>query len=115
VLDDLTRLVNPTGTIGIIGVFFPQDPGGVNEMAKQGTYALPLGMMWDKGLSIGTGQTPVKRYVEFLRDLIIAGKAKPSQIISKRLSLAEAPDAYQRFDERAEGYTKVVLKPGLKA
>ena len=114
VLDDLTRLVNPTGTIGIIGVFFPKDPGGVNAAAKNGTYAVSLGTMWEKGLSIGMGQTPVKRYVEFLRDLIIAGKAKPSQIISKRLSLAEAPDAYQKFDERAEGYTKVVLKPGQR-
>ena len=43
VIDDLTRLVNPTGAIGIIGVFFPQDPGGADPHAKKGEYLIPLG------------------------------------------------------------------------
>ena len=48
---------------------------------------------------------------EYLRDLIIAGRAKPSFIVSHRLPLTEAPSAYDRFDRRADGYTKVILKP----
>jgi glutathione-independent formaldehyde dehydrogenase len=32
-------------------------------------------------------------------------------IISHRLGLDEAPAAYQHFDARDEGWTKVVLKP----
>jgi threonine dehydrogenase-like Zn-dependent dehydrogenase len=65
-----------------------------------------------KGISIGTGQCPVKRYNAYLRDLIVAGKARPSFIVSHRVDLDQAPDAYRRFDQRRDGYTKVILKPG---
>ncbi len=109
-LADLVRVTNPTGHIGLIGVYFPQDPGGKGE-AKKGLFTLPLGDAWNKGISIEMGQAPVKRYNVYLRDLIIAGVAKPSIIVSHRLPLAAAPDAYEKFDERADGYTKVVLKP----
>ena len=110
-LEDLIRLVNPTGKIGIVGVYMPQDPGGQNAQAKQGIFPLPLGLAWNKGITIGMGQCPVKQYNEFLRDLIIAGKAKPSFIVSHRLPLDAAPNAYQEFDKRNSEYTKVVLKP----
>lgn len=46
-----------------------------------------------------------------MRDLIAAGKATPSWIVSHDLSLDQAPDAYQNFDERNDGWTKVVLHP----
>jgi glutathione-independent formaldehyde dehydrogenase len=111
VIEELVHVVNPTGRIGIVGVYFPKDPGGVDKQAKRGQYQLPLGEIFEKGLSIGTGQTPVKRYNAYLRDLIIAGRAKPSFIVSHRLTLDEAPMAYAKFDERSDGYTKVVLKP----
>ena len=111
-IDDLVRVLNPTGRLGIVGVWFPEDPGGIDEAAKHGRHELPLGMMFAKGLSIGMGQCPVKAYQKHLRDLIIDGRAKPSFLISHHLSLAEAPDAYRRFDRREEGCTKIVLKPG---
>ncbi|MDQ3965365.1 MAG: aldehyde dehydrogenase, partial [Actinomycetota bacterium] len=38
-------------------------------------------------------------------------RAKPSFVVSKNLPLDDAPDAYHRFDQREEGYSKVVLKP----
>jgi len=31
--------------------------------------------------------------------------------VSHRIPLEAAPDAYKKFDERADGYTKVLLKP----
>jgi glutathione-independent formaldehyde dehydrogenase len=46
-----------------------------------------------------------------LRDMIIAGVAKPSFIVSHNISMDEAPDAYREFDQRSEKYTKVVIKP----
>lgn len=113
ILDNLARLVNPTGHIGLIGVYFKQDPGGVNQPAKEGAYQLSLGNFWDKGISIGMGQAPVKRYNEALRDLIINGRARPSVVVTQRLPLSAAPDAYSHFDKREPGYTKVVLKPAL--
>ncbi|MDR7048615.1 threonine dehydrogenase-like Zn-dependent dehydrogenase [Duganella sp. 3397] len=51
-------------------------------------------------------------YNRQLANLIHAGKARPSTIISHELSLSEAPNAYEKFDKRADGWTKVVLKPG---
>jgi glutathione-independent formaldehyde dehydrogenase len=60
---------------------------------------------------MGTGQTPVKAYNRHLCKLIEEGKAEPSFVVSHELSLDEAPDAYQHFDSRDDGWTKVVLKP----
>jgi threonine dehydrogenase-like Zn-dependent dehydrogenase len=60
----------------------------------------------------GTGQANVKAYNRYLRDLIIAGRAEPSFVVSKQLPLDDAPDAYSRFDKREDGYFKVVLNPG---
>jgi glutathione-independent formaldehyde dehydrogenase len=50
-----------------------------------------------------------------LRDLITAGRAKPSFVVSHELPLEQAPAAYGKFDKRIEGYTKVVLHPALAA
>jgi glutathione-independent formaldehyde dehydrogenase len=108
-------VVNPTGALGIIGVFLPEDPGGGDEPAKRGEYTLPWGLLWSKGIQVGMGQTPVKNYSLALRDLIAAGRAKPSFIVSKRIPIVAAPDAYRRFDRREPGYTKVLIKPGAAA
>jgi glutathione-independent formaldehyde dehydrogenase len=53
----------------------------------------------------------VKQYNANLRDLIISGRALPSFVVSHQVSLDEAPDAYQKFDQRIDGYTKVILHP----
>jgi glutathione-independent formaldehyde dehydrogenase len=112
VLDWLIQVVNPTGAIGIVGVYLAPDPGAKSDQRKQGIYPFPLAEIFNKGISIGTGQCPVKRYNAYLRDLIVAGKARPSFIVSHRVDLDQAPDAYRRFDQRRDGYTKVILKPG---
>jgi glutathione-independent formaldehyde dehydrogenase len=44
-------------------------------------------------------------------------RPKPSFIVSQRLPLSKAPEAYEHFDKRGEGtgrdWTKVLLKPDL--
>ena len=57
------------------------------------------------------GCDPDERYNTQLRDMIIAGRARPSQIISHRLPLSQAPDAFQKFDQHIDGYIKVILDP----
>lgn len=115
----IAELINPTGSVGLIGVYFDEDPGGVDKNARKGRFVLPLGTLWNKGITIGQGQAPVKKYNVYLRDLIINGKARPSFIVSHRLPLSKAVEAYARFDERGVGkgtdWTKVLLKPGLAA
>jgi glutathione-independent formaldehyde dehydrogenase len=111
-MNNLVQTVKATGGIGVVGVFLPQDPGAQDALAKEGKLAFDFGNFWFKGQRIGTGQANVKHYNRNLAKLIHAGKAKPSQIISHELALDEAPQAYEKFDKRAEGWTKVVLKPG---
>lgn len=112
VIESLAQLVEPTGAIGLIGVYFPADPGGNTEQAKQGIYPIPLGEMWNKGISIGMGQCPVKQYDVFLREAVVTGQAKPGTIVSHHISIDEAPEYYERFDKREDGVTKVVINPG---
>ena len=42
-------------------------------------------------------------------------RAKPSQIVSHRIQIDEAPDAYDKFDQRIDGYTKVLIRFGKAA
>ncbi len=111
VLDGLVSAVRTTGGIGVVGVYLPQDPGAATEGAKEGRIGFDYGTFFQKGQRMGTGQCPVKRYNEQLRDLIIAGRAHPSWLASHEVPLAEAPAAYEKFDQRADGYTKVLLHP----
>lgn len=111
VLNDLIRSVRPTGKLGIVGLYLPEDPGAPTADAAEGRLLLEMGKLFEKGQSLGTGQANVKRYNRRLRDLIVAGRATPSFLVSKRVPLVEAPDAYARFDAREDGYSKVVLDP----
>ncbi|GAA0906840.1 glutathione-independent formaldehyde dehydrogenase [Streptomyces thermoalcalitolerans] len=112
VLNTLVNTVRPTGMLGVPGLYVPSDPGGPDEHAKHGQLLVSIGKMFEKGQQMGTGQCNVKQYNRQLRDLIIAGRAKPSFVVSHTLPLEQAPQAYEKFDKRIEGYTKVVLRPG---
>ena len=62
-------------------------------------------------MKLGTGQCNVKAYNRYLRDLIISGKAKPSFVVSHEIGMDEAVEAYDKFDRRVDGYTKVLIHP----
>ncbi len=111
-MNNLVKTVKATGGIGVVGVFIPEDPGAKDKLAREGKLAFDFGKFWIKGQKVATGQANVKAYNRKLCNLIEAGKAKPSWIISHELPLAQAPEAYENFDERKSGWTKVVLKPG---
>jgi len=110
-LNRLVKSVRFTGAIGVVGVYIPQDPGGPDEFAKRGQVVFDFGEFWFRGQTLGSGQCPVKKYNRRLRDLIAGGKAKPSWIVSHEISLDGAPEAYENFDNREDGWTKVVLHP----
>jgi glutathione-independent formaldehyde dehydrogenase len=111
-LNNLVQAVRPTGGIGVVGVFVAQDAGAQDALAQQGKVAYDFGAMWMKGQRVATGQANVKAYNRKLRDLIAAGKVKPSAIISHELPLEQAAQGYEHFDARRDGWTKVVLKTG---
>jgi glutathione-independent formaldehyde dehydrogenase len=110
-LNRLVQSVRFTGGIGVVGVYIPQDPGSPDDLAKRGQVAFDFGQFWFRGQTLGSGQCPVKKYNRPLRDLIAGGKAKPSWIVSHEISLDGAPEAYEHFDNRDDGWTKVVLHP----
>ena len=50
-----------------------------------------------------------------LRELIHEDRAASSFIVSHELPLEPAPDPYKHFDARKNGWTKVVLHPGVSS
>lgn len=97
-LNMLINAVRFTGGIGTVGVFVPQDPGAKGELAKQSKATIDFGTQWFKGQTMGSGRAPVKRYNRQLRDVIAAGKATPSWIVSHEISLDQAADGVERVE-----------------
>jgi threonine dehydrogenase-like Zn-dependent dehydrogenase len=110
-LNNLVQSVKFAGTIGVVGVFIARDPSSPDQLYKQGEVAFDYGMFWSKGQTMGTGQCNVKNYNRALMALIAEGKARPSFVVSHELPLDAAPDGYQHFDKRDQGWTKVVMHP----
>ena len=110
-INSLVQAVRPTGRIGVVGVFVPEDPSAADDLAREGKFAFDFGTFFFKGQAMGTGQANVKQYNRGLRNLIHRGKVQPSAIVSQELSLDQAAEGYERFDEREDGWTKVLLHP----
>jgi len=111
VLENCIKVTRPTGGIGVPGLYVPSDPGAPDSNSSQGQLLLSFGTLFEKGLTIGTGQCNVKSYNRYLRDMIISGKAKPSFVVSHEIEIEDAPSAYVKFDRREDGYTKVLIHP----
>jgi len=111
VLDQLIMVTRPTGGLGIPGLYVPSDPGAPDAQSGKGQILISFGKLFEKGLSLGTGQCNVKAYNRYLRDLIVAGRAKPSFVVSHEVGMDDAVEAYDKFDRRVDGYTKVLLHP----
>jgi glutathione-independent formaldehyde dehydrogenase len=111
VTEAMAELLNPAGRVAITGVWPPKDLGAVEPSLKEGKFTVPWSKLFNKNVSIMMGRDDDERWNSKLRDMIITGAAKPSLVVSHRLSIDEAPAAFAKFDARREGYIKVVLKP----
>jgi 2-desacetyl-2-hydroxyethyl bacteriochlorophyllide A dehydrogenase len=96
-VDTAIRSVRGGGTISMVGV-----PSVV-------TGEFPYLDMWLKSLTFRAGWCNVQAYMRPLLDLIAAGRLKPDVIISHRMKLDDAAEAYRMFDAREA--TKIVLTP----
>lgn len=95
------EMVAKAGTIGIVGVYPP------NHMH------FPLGMAMQRNLTVQAGNCNHRRYMPGLLSRIAAGSADPTTVISQQEGIPSAIEAYQAFDRREPGWTKVVLEmPG---
>jgi threonine dehydrogenase-like Zn-dependent dehydrogenase len=72
---------------------------------------VPVGAAFQKGLTLKMGQTHVMRYMQPLLERIQSGELDPSFVITHRVPLSGAAEAYKTFREKQDGCIKVVLKP----
>lgn len=99
-LDTIIDVTRYGGSISVPGVYFAFDPKGKGINAKIGRPAFEWGLAWDKGLTISTGQTPVRAYNRNLMTSILFGRVSLEKILNTTvISLDEAPDAYAQFNE----------------
>jgi glutathione-independent formaldehyde dehydrogenase len=111
VIEDLARLVNPTGHVGIAGVYAEKDLHPAPSGAGDGALTVPWATFFAKGVSVGFGRTNDRRYTTLLRDLVVSGRARPGVIVTHHGGLDDAPGLFTAFDRRAEGIIKAVLQP----
>jgi threonine dehydrogenase-like Zn-dependent dehydrogenase len=99
VLQQAIRSCRKGGTISVPGAYLgAADP-------------LPMGAFMNKGLTMTTGQTHMQRYLKPLLQRIESGEIDPSFVITHRVPLTDAPEAYKTFRDKQDGCIKVVLKP----
>ena len=65
----------------------------------------------NRSLTIKTGQTHVQRYLRPLLERIQRGEIDPSFVISHRMPLEDAPQAYAMLNDKRDDCVKVVLRP----
>ncbi|MBD3881989.1 glutathione-dependent formaldehyde dehydrogenase [Phormidium tenue FACHB-886] len=87
------------GTVSLAGVY-----GGIIDK-------VPMGAAFNKGLTFKMGQTHTQKYLRPLLERIQAGEIDATFVISHRLPLEDAPNAYDMFKHKKDNCTKVVLKP----
>ena len=75
-----------------------------------GPVPINMGSVVQKGLTIRSGQTHVKRYLEKLTSLIQEGKFDTTSMITHRSGdLDQGPDLYKTFRDKKDGCIKVVF------
>jgi glutathione-independent formaldehyde dehydrogenase len=110
VLNDLIAVVRAGGKIGVPGIYVPEDPEGVDEQAKHGSFPLDFGKGWLKSLQITTGMAPVSNYNRQLMMAILHDRIQLSKIMNiEVIQLDLAPQAYADFD--AGSPKKYVIDP----
>jgi threonine dehydrogenase-like Zn-dependent dehydrogenase len=68
-----------------------------------------FGMAFNKGLKMKMGQTHTHKYMKRLLEHIQDGEIDPSFVISHRMTLDQAPQGYQIFQQKQEACTKIVM------
>jgi alcohol dehydrogenase len=95
-LEMAIRLTRPAGSVQCIGVYAER-------------IEVHMGLAWLKSLTVRGGQANVIRHVDRVLELLAAGVLDPAPLVTRHLSLEDAPEAYAAFDRREA--LKIVLTP----
>ncbi|MCU1690542.1 MAG: glutathione-dependent formaldehyde dehydrogenase [Jatrophihabitantaceae bacterium] len=95
------KSVRRGGSVSVLGVY-----GGEVD-------PLPMMEMFDRGITLRMGQANVKRWVDDILPLLDdnADPLGALDLVTHRMSLDEAPHAYEIFQKKEDGCIKVVLTP----
>ena len=94
-----TKAIRKFGTIQLTGVYG----------AKYNLF--PLGNMFERNITLKMGQAPVIHYMPMLYDMIVKGKFDPTDIITHKMKLEQASQAYKLFHDNEDNSIKFILKP----
>jgi threonine dehydrogenase-like Zn-dependent dehydrogenase len=93
-------IVRRGGTISLSGVY-----GGEAD-------PLPLFTLFDKQVQLRMGQANVRRWTDEIMPLLANGDPLGVEDFhTHQVPLAEAPEAYEKFQKKEDGAVKVLLKP----
>jgi threonine dehydrogenase-like Zn-dependent dehydrogenase len=99
-LHDAIDIVRRGGTISLSGVY-----GGSAD-------PLPMLTLFDKQVQLRMGQANVKRWVPEIMPLLMEEDVLGvDEFATHHLPLAQAPEAYEMFQKKADGAVKIVLRP----
>lgn len=93
------KAVKKYGTIQLTGVY-----GSFYNM-------FPLGKIFERNITLKMGLAPVNHYMPELYKKIVNREIDPTEIISHKLPLVQASQAYKIFNDHEDECIKVVLKP----
>ena len=96
-LDAALRLARGRGTVSVVGAHFEPD------------FPLDNHLMFERELTLRFSIGDAAGHRGTLLELIVAGRLDPASVVSHRMPLADAAEAYRLFDAREA--TKVVLAP----
>ncbi|MGH2922727.1 MAG: zinc-binding dehydrogenase [Solirubrobacterales bacterium] len=95
-LDLACRLARKAGTVNATGVY--AEP-----------IELHMGVVWIKALTITSGHANVIKHLDPVLERIADGRLDPAPLVTHRMKLDEAPEAYEIYDRREA--LKIVLTP----
>jgi threonine dehydrogenase-like Zn-dependent dehydrogenase len=97
-LREMIRCCANGGTVSVMGVY-----GGFVDK-------FPMNVVVNRSLTIKSGQCHVHRYMKPLLDRIERGEIDPSFVITHRVPLDQAADAFAMFNNKLDHCEKVVLQ-----
>lgn len=93
------ELVRPGGTISIVGVH------------NEPVFSFSPAEAYDKNLTLRIGRCPARAMLAEVLPVARSGRHDLTASVSHRMPLEDGPRAYEMFDRKLDGCTKVVLRP----
>lgn len=101
VIEMCTEAVRRSGIVSVVGVYAsPYDN-------------FPIHRIFDKGLIMQFGQAQTHLYIDQCFELVRTGQVVLDDIITHRLPLSQAAQAYDMFKHKTDDCVKVIMKPEM--